>query len=111
MGHLYDFITNANLPKALGLCERTVPEAFRWVCIEGVFMQIYQPLEPDDFQLIAQMKMKSTPDTVRPFGAGFHAPNTSAHVCGRAGPFLWRASCVAKVLKNFVVISRALSGS
>src|SRR3989344_3814855 len=54
IGHLYMFVTDADIPKALSLCERTArgsdPERdFRRVCREGVFMQIYQPLEPDDY--------------------------------------------------------------
>ncbi len=75
MGHLYDFITNANIPQALSLCSRTVPQEYGRMCIEGVFMQIYQPLEPDDFQLIAQMKVKPTKTTVRQYCADFKDPN------------------------------------
>jgi hypothetical protein len=74
MGHLYDFITNANLNKALSLCGSTVPDQFRRVCVEGVFMQIYQPLEPDDYALIAQMPVKPTKTTVRQFCATFKDP-------------------------------------
>lgn len=74
MGHLYDFITNADVPRALDLCQQTVPDQFRRVCVEGVFMQIYQPLEPDDYALIAQMKIKPTKTTVRQFCAAFKSP-------------------------------------
>lgn len=71
MGHLYDFITDADLDRALGLCARTVGEEYQRVCIEGVFMQIYQPLEPDDFALIARMPVSPTKDTVRAFCASY----------------------------------------
>ena len=71
MGHLYDYITNADLHKALALCEETTTEQFHRVCREGVFMQIYQPLEPDDYALIEQMPVKPTPGTVRQFCARF----------------------------------------
>ncbi len=74
MGHLYDFITDANLPQALDLCRRTLPKDAQRVCIQGVFMQIYQPLEPDDYQLIARMKTKPTKTTVRQFCATFKDP-------------------------------------
>lgn len=74
MGHLYDFITNADLPKALTICSRTTPPEYGRMCIEGVFMQIYQPLEPDDYQLIAQMKVKPTKTTVRAYCASFKDP-------------------------------------
>ncbi len=74
MGHLYDFITNADLPKALTLCAETAPENFQRVCIEGVFMQIYQPLEPDDFLLIKQMPVQPSTTTVRQFCAAYKDP-------------------------------------
>ncbi len=74
MGHLFDFITDANIPKALDLCSRVAPEAYSRVCIQGVFMQIYQPLEPDDYQLIARMKVKPMKATVRTFCATFKDP-------------------------------------
>lgn len=74
MGHLYDFITNADLKQALVLCEKTTPENMRRMCIQGVFMQIYQPLEPDDYVLIEQMPVKPTKTTVRTFCATFKLP-------------------------------------
>lgn len=87
MGHLYDFITNADLPKALDLCRRTAPENSRRVCVEGVFMQIYQPLEPDDFQLIEQMRTRPTPNTVRPFCATFKDPEHVGACLRESWPF------------------------
>jgi hypothetical protein len=83
MGHLYDFITNAQLDKALSLCERTTSEQFRRVCREGVFMQIYQPLEPDDFELIEQMPVKPTPATVRQFCARYRSNPSYEGACLR----------------------------
>lgn len=74
MGHLYDFITNADVPKALSLCRATMPKDGQRVCIQGVFMQIYQPLEPDDYELIAQMETKPTAETVRQFCAVYKDP-------------------------------------
>jgi hypothetical protein len=71
LGHLFDFITDAQLPKALAICEAVAPDAYRRVCIQGVFMQIYQPLEPDDFELIKQLPVQPTRDNVRQFCAGF----------------------------------------
>jgi hypothetical protein len=74
MGHLFDFITNADIPKALTLCSRVAPEDYRRVCIQGVFMQIYQPLEPDDYVLIDQMPVKPTKENVRTFCAAYGTP-------------------------------------
>jgi hypothetical protein len=71
MGHLFVFITDAHIDKALSLCERAVPEDTRRMCVQGVFMQIYQPLEPDDFLLIEKMQDKPATTTVRQYCAGF----------------------------------------
>lgn len=74
MGHLYVFITDADIPAALALCEKTSRSStgdFRRVCIEGVFMQLYQPLEPDDFLMLERMQVKPTPGTERAYCALF----------------------------------------
>lgn len=75
LGHLYMYITDADIRKALMLCEKTAGKKstgdFRVVCREGVFMQIYQPLEPDDFLLIERMETKPSTTTVRAFCAQF----------------------------------------
>ncbi len=71
LGHLYDFITDADLPAALDMCNRTTPDDMHRVCHEGVFMQIYQPLEPDDFLMIERMSLKPGTTTVRAFCARF----------------------------------------
>ncbi len=82
-GHLYDFITNADIPKALSLCAQTTPEGYRRVCIEGVFMQIYQPLEPDDFALIAQMEVKPSTTTVRTYCGAYSGSPEAEGACLR----------------------------
>lgn len=74
MGHLYFFITDADVERSLKLCEDTSKSNtadFSRVCVEGVFMQIYQPLEPDDFLMIERMKVKPLKDTVRSYCARF----------------------------------------
>lgn len=83
LGHLYDFITNANVPKALDICTQTTTELYRRVCVEGVFMQIYQPLEPDDYLMIEQMPVKPTKGTVRRFCAKFEDTPTYEGACLR----------------------------
>jgi hypothetical protein len=71
MGHLFDYITNADIPKALALCREITPDSYERVCVQGVFMQIYQPLEPDDYALIAQMSDKPSTTTVRAYCAKY----------------------------------------
>jgi len=56
LGHLTMYITGADVYKASGICDEvTVKDDGRdysRLCYDGVFMQIYQPLEPEDFALI-----------------------------------------------------------
>ncbi|HEY0907800.1 MAG TPA: hypothetical protein VGE35_00445 [Candidatus Paceibacterota bacterium] len=55
LGHLLMYITEADVPKSLALCNefsKKPTHDYSHVCYDGVFMQIYQPLEPDDFSLI-----------------------------------------------------------
>jgi len=51
LGHLLMYITGADTPKATGLCD-DMTSRFRQVCYDGAFMQIFQPLEPEDTALI-----------------------------------------------------------
>lgn len=87
MGHLYDFITDADIPKALELCERTTRTDMHRVCIEGVFMQIYQPLEPDDFLMIEQMPVKPKKSTVRNFCSAYENPDYEGACLRESWPF------------------------
>jgi hypothetical protein len=56
LGHLLMYITGAETPRAVALCDRLTAGAavkrFQRVCFDGVFMQLYQPLEPEDRELI-----------------------------------------------------------
>lgn len=68
MGHLFMFVTNADIRKSLDTCDRIAlspTDDFRRVCREGVFMQIYQPLEPDDFALIELLPEEPSKENYR----------------------------------------------
>jgi len=56
LGHLTMYITDANTEQASTICDviSKKPDGrdFRQLCYDGVFMQIFQPLEPEDFALI-----------------------------------------------------------
>lgn len=57
LGHLTMYITEADITNSIKLCEEIAvkPDGSNYlqVCLDGVFMQIFQPLEPEDFALIA----------------------------------------------------------
>lgn len=56
LGHLTMYITEADIMKSLHVCDDVAINEqgydFRQLCYDGVFMQLYQPLEPEDFALI-----------------------------------------------------------
>lgn len=90
MGHLYDFITDADIPRAIDICSKTANPQFLRMCIEGVYMQIYQPLEPDDFELLKRMPTVPTKETVRAFCAGFENDTYEGACLRESWPFFAR---------------------
>ncbi len=56
LGHLLMYITGADAARVVTLCDRIGDKGnngdFRKVCYDGAFMQIFQPLEPEDRALI-----------------------------------------------------------
>lgn len=62
MGHLFLYVTAADVKKSVALCAVLAKRPdfdFRKTCTEGVFMQLYQPLEPEDETLIHAIKAAS----------------------------------------------------
>jgi hypothetical protein len=56
LGHLAMYLAEAELPQALAICDKVGLKSngrdWRQLCYDGAFMQIFQPLEPEDFALI-----------------------------------------------------------
>lgn len=56
LGHLAMYATGGNIARSLALCSHVVPHAdgrdYTQLCYDGVFMQIYQPLDSDDQALV-----------------------------------------------------------
>lgn len=56
LGHLAMYLTNADIKKSLDLCDaisiKKDGRDFGKLCYEGLFMQLFQPLEPEDFALV-----------------------------------------------------------
>ena len=80
LGHLLMYVTSADIHKSLSLCKELTHMAhsdnYVQVCYDGAFMQIYQPLEPDDFALI-KGKEVSKPD-VKNFCGKFEGKEQSS---------------------------------
>ncbi len=98
MGHLYTFITDAKLQEATEICEKTTVHGdrdYRRVCREGVFMQIYQPVEPDDFDLIELLPEKPTKENYRRLCSIYQRPEERGACMREAWP-LFRAEIFDK---------------
>ncbi|MDP3769863.1 MAG: hypothetical protein Q8R40_02920 [bacterium] len=56
LGHLFMYVTRADLNTSSSLCERVGEKedgrSYVQTCIQGVFMQMFQPLEAEDFALV-----------------------------------------------------------
>lgn len=69
MGHLTMFVANGEVPNALDLCQRIVDAGGGRdslpLCFDGVFMQMFQPLEPEDFALVEGVRPVNEADAVR----------------------------------------------
>lgn len=57
LGHLLMFATAADIRQSVELCGvfGTGGDGFRRTCIDGAFMQIFQPVEPEDESLVADV--------------------------------------------------------
>jgi len=69
VGHLTMYMTGGDIKKSVALCDGIVAKgpgrAFLHVCLDGAFMQIFQPLEPEDSALVKGKQ--PTKDTVHTF--------------------------------------------
>ncbi|XKT74466.1 MAG: hypothetical protein ACJKTH_03865 [Patescibacteria group bacterium UBA2163] len=74
IGHLTMYIHDADAKASVNLCDsvvtRSEPYEFVRNCYDGVFMQIFQPLEPEDIALIAD-RAPRTQTEARDFCAQF----------------------------------------
>ncbi|MBL4644796.1 MAG: hypothetical protein JKX80_02935 [Candidatus Pacebacteria bacterium] len=67
LGHLSMYITNADAPESIQLCDRVSIEGekdFSSLCYDGAFMQIFQPLEPEDIALVQDIEPKTQEESV-----------------------------------------------
>jgi len=83
LGHLNLYITGANVKKAVELCEYAGIKAdgrnYLQTCTEGVFMQIFQQLDPEDVALVAGITPEK--EDVEKFCSQFEG--NSFHACRR----------------------------
>jgi hypothetical protein len=60
LGHTTIYLTGANLAQSVDLCQKISlnhnGQSYYQNCLEGAFMQIFQPLEPEDEALVKDIK-------------------------------------------------------
>jgi len=92
IGHMNVHLTSARVEKSLEICDRVAVKEdgrdFERVCDEGVFMQLFQPLEPEDFALVEQLPVQPTKENLAQFCKDNGRDAEEAAACWREGwPF------------------------
>ncbi|MEZ4200783.1 MAG: hypothetical protein R3B69_04385 [Candidatus Paceibacterota bacterium] len=91
LGHLTMYVTNADINKALELCDLLLADdqhgGEKQLCYDGAFMQIYQPLEPEDFALIEGKEIETKEESAE-FCATFVDDKKLSCLMGRWPLFL-----------------------
>lgn len=106
IGHVLVYLTDADLGSALDICDTVALKDdgrnFLQVCEEGVFMQIFQPLEPEDYVLIDKLDFKPTKETLREFCDYYARDDAERSACWREGwPLLREELQTANGIVNF----------
>lgn len=63
LGHLAMYLTHADIKASTNICDVIAQKGqrdYRLTCYEGAYMQIYQPLEPEDFTLVKDIAPQTT---------------------------------------------------
>jgi len=108
IGHLAMYITDADLNKSADLCTivGTKEDGRNYVqtCTEGVFMEVFQSLDPEDVALVA--KIKPTKDKVDQFCGAFKNDFIKFEACHRESWTLFQDELKdAKSLEKFCSFS------
>lgn len=94
VGHVLIHMTEANVDTSLDACEEVALKEdgrdYRKLCVEGVYMQLFQPLEPEDFALVDQLPEAPTRENIDTFCATQSNNDRQYGACWReAWPFFY----------------------
>lgn len=67
LGHLTMYITNADIEKSTEICTKVADKGthnYFQTCYEGAYMQLFQPLEPEDFVLVEEIAPRTTEEAI-----------------------------------------------
>ena len=102
LGHLLMYLTDADTKKSSEMCKSIAVKPngddFLTVCYDGVFMQLFQPLEPEDFALVKGKVPKK--EDLKTFCAPY--PTQPRASCWSEGwPLFWSEVKTPKGLVKF----------
>ena len=92
IGHVLIHMTLAKVNESLEACEVIAQKSdgrdYRQVCTEGVYMQLFQPLEPEDYALVDMLPISPSKDTLADFCTSNAQTDAQYGACWREGwPF------------------------
>jgi hypothetical protein len=93
IGHVLIHMTLAKVNESLKACEAIAIKDdgrnYMQVCTEGVYMQLFQPLEPEDYALVDMLPYKPTRENIKKFCSEFSQSDIQYGACWReAWPLL-----------------------
>ncbi len=112
MGHVLTHMTGADMPSAVSYCKEISIhgiEDYSQTCISGVFMQIFQPLEPEDYALIAHLPVKPTKETLASFCGVYDTEEERSACFGEGWPLFHEELKTAEGIKTFCTTSNVAS--
>ncbi len=87
IGHVLIHMTLAKVNESLEACEiiglKDDGRNYLQVCTEGVYMQLFQPLEPEDFALVDMLPYKPTKENLEKFCTEFSRSDSQYGACFR----------------------------
>lgn len=87
IGHVLIHMTLAKVAESLGGCEvigkKDDGRDYRQLCTEGVYMQLFQPLEPEDYALVGMLPFAPTKDNLKKFCSESSRNDTQYGACYR----------------------------
>lgn len=106
IGHVLIHMTLADIDKSLQGCEvvglKEDGRDYRQLCTEGVYMQLFQPLEPEDYALVGMLPEAPTRATIHDFCTDNSKSDKQFGACWReAWPFFGQEIYESEGLVNY----------
>jgi hypothetical protein len=106
IGHVLIHMTLSKVDESLQACEaiaiKNDGRSYMQVCTEGVYMQLFQPLEPEDYALVDMLPYKPTRENIQQFCTEFSRNDIQYGACWReAWPFFGNAIYESEGIMNY----------